>query len=175
VLLFCDAAHPLFNNLNGYKWQLRGRINTQFALSNEGRKRLTILSAFNANTFDHTTLFTEENCDRQMIGIFLEELKKDYPQAAKIHVVLDNAAYHRAKDVTALAERRNIVLHFLPPYCPNLNLIERLWRLLKKEVLENNYFPLKTLWIEACQNFFLNWQNLMPKLKTLLSFKFDII
>ena len=170
-----DAAHPLFNNLNGYKWQLKGKENTQLALSNEGRKRLTILSAYNPNTVSYTTIFTENTCDQEMICLFLQEIRKDYPTASKINIVLDNASYHRAKRVKKLAEENNILLKFLPAYAPNLNLIERLWRLLRKQVLENNYFHLKEHWVEACENFFLDWDKHLPKIKSLLNFKFDIL
>ncbi len=61
-------------------------------------------------------------------------------QAVPITIVLDNARYQRCKLVIAKAEELRIELLFLPPYSPNLNLIERLWKFVKKEVLYGKYY-----------------------------------
>jgi len=61
-------------------------------------------------------------------------------QAVPITIVLDNARYQRCKLVIAKAEELGIELLFLPPYSPNLNLIERLWKFVKKEVLYGKYY-----------------------------------
>jgi transposase len=58
-----------------------------------------------------------------------------------ITLVLDNAQYQRCNIVAALALQLNIELLFLPAYSPNLNLIERLWKFVKKEVLYCKYYP----------------------------------
>ena len=57
-----------------------------------------------------------------------------------ITIVLDNARYQRCKLVMAKAEELGIELLFLPPYAPNLNLIERLWKFVKKDVLYSKYY-----------------------------------
>ena len=57
-----------------------------------------------------------------------------------ITLVLDNARYQKCKMVYALAARLNIELLFLPAYSPNLNLIERLWKFVKKQVLYSKYY-----------------------------------
>jgi len=54
--------------------------------------------------------------------------------------VLDNARYQKCKVVWALAESLKIELLYLPSYSPNLNLIERLWKFVKKEVLYSEYY-----------------------------------
>ena len=61
-------------------------------------------------------------------------------QAVPITIVLDNARYQRCKLVMTKAEELGIELLFLPPYSPNLNLIERLWKFVKKEVLYGKYY-----------------------------------
>lgn len=58
-----------------------------------------------------------------------------------VTIVLDNASYHRAKVVRELAETLGIELLFLPPYSPNLNLIERVWKLVKKLALNARTLP----------------------------------
>jgi transposase len=58
-----------------------------------------------------------------------------------ITLFLDNARYQKCALVTATAARLQIELCFLPPYSPNLNLIERLWRFVKKQCLYSTYYP----------------------------------
>ncbi len=72
----------------------------------------------------------------------LESLEALYPLMAIIHVYLDNARYHHAKLVQAwLAQPgRRIRLHFIPPYCPHLNSIERLWGAMHKRVTHNKCY-----------------------------------
>ncbi|MBE6877170.1 MAG: hypothetical protein E7496_10725 [Ruminococcus sp.] len=69
----------------------------------------------------------------------LEKLRKEYPDEF-IYVILDNAAYQKCKKVKHCAESFNINLVFLPPYSPNLNLIERLWKFLRKKIMANKYY-----------------------------------
>jgi transposase len=58
-----------------------------------------------------------------------------------ITLVLDNARYQKCKIVAELALQLNIELLFLPAYSPNLNLIERLWKFVKKTALYSKYYP----------------------------------
>ena len=72
----------------------------------------------------------------------LESIEAMYPTLALIHVFLDNARYHHAKVVSAWLARpeRRINLHFIPPYCPHLNPIERLWGVMHKHVTHNKCY-----------------------------------
>jgi len=69
------------------------------------------------------------------------------PWARRIHVILDNYVIHKSQLVlTALRAMPKIQLHFLPPYCPDDNRIERIWRDLHASVTRNHRCPdLKTL------------------------------
>jgi transposase len=57
-----------------------------------------------------------------------------------ITVVMDNARYQRCRYVLEIAARLGIEILFIPPYSPNLNLIERLWKFVKKECLYGEYY-----------------------------------
>jgi len=57
-----------------------------------------------------------------------------------IVIVLDNARYQHCQLVEELAKELGITLQFLPSYSPNLNLIERLWKFVKKKCLYNVYY-----------------------------------
>lgn len=58
----------------------------------------------------------------------------------KVHVFCDNAPYYRNKAVKQYLETSKVCLHFLPPYSPNLNPIERLWKWMKERVIYNTYY-----------------------------------
>ena len=141
VLLFLDPMHQVHNNENDYAWQLKGLEGTKQVLANTGRKRLNIIGAINPVTLQPTIILTEENCSAEVIEAFLEQVKIQYNQAKTICVILDNARYQRSNMVQTTAKFLNIDLIYLPPYSPNLNLIERLWRYFKKEVTKNKYYP----------------------------------
>jgi len=154
---------------------LIGAAHTKTALANTGRRRLNIIGAINAVSLQPTILLTEENCCVEVIEAFLEEIRKQYPSAKSICIVLDNARYQRAYRVQQKAANLNIELVYLPPYCPNLNLIERLWRFFKKKIVKNKYYESFAEFENAVEQFFINFNDNSDQLKSLLTFKFGII
>jgi len=108
--------------------------------------------------------------------VFLGEIRKEYPDHGKsLHVFLDNARYNRAYSVQEKAELLNITLHYLPPYSPNLNLIERLWKFFKKKVVKNRYYETFDEFSDAIIAFFHGIGSHDRELETLLTLKFEII
>ena len=73
-----------------------------------------------------------------------------------IHVIWDNAAYHKGPDVWAFLSRKNCRVHLiqLPPYCPHLNPIERLWAVVHQHVTHNRGYPTQKQFTEAILKFF---------------------
>jgi transposase len=175
VLLFLDPMHQIHNNENDYSWQPKGLEGTKQVLSNTGRKRLNIIGAINPVSFEPTVILTEENCSSEVIEAILEEIKIQYCKAKTICIILDNAKYQRSSNVQITAKFFNIDLVYLPPYSPNLNLIERLWRYFKKEVMKNKYYSDYSTFENAVENFFAKFEDRIEDLKTLLNFKFGII
>lgn len=175
VLLFLDPMHQIHNNENDYAWQPKGLDGTKQVLANTGRKRLNIIGAINPVSLQPTILLTEDNCSAEVIEAFLEEIKKQYTNAKAICIILDNARYQRSNLVQTTAKFFNIDLLFLPPYSPNLNLIERLWRYFKKEVMKNKYYADYSTFENAVETFFIQFESKKEALKTLLNFKFGII
>ena len=88
---------------------------------------------------------------------------------------MDNARYQRSNLVQTTAKFFNIDLLLLPPYSPNLNLIERLWRYFKKEVKKNKYYADYSTFENAVETFFIKFESKKDALKTLYNFKFGII
>ena len=92
-----------------------------------------------------------------------------------IHLICDNARYYKNKDVTAFIKNNpKLQIHHLPPYSPNLNLIERLWRLLRKEKLDLNYYEKYDDFTKGVLEFFDDLKNYENQLKSLMTFKFHI-
>jgi transposase len=175
VTVFIDPTHQVYNTVNGYCWQEKGAAGTKKISSSSGRKRITVIGAVNAVTHKPTAIITEDNCDKEMIKQLLRELRKDYANKGKIYAFLDNARYSWNKEVRAEAKRLNIKLIFLPPYSPNLNLIERLWKFLKKKIKKNVYYSTFKKFKKAIFDFFKNIEQYESELKTLLTLRFEII
>src|SRR5208282_2736852 len=81
--------------------------------------------------------------DRKTSALFcrlLDQLCLDYPEARRIHVIVDNYIIHSSKITQRHLETLGgrVVLHFLPPYCPDHNRIERLWQDLHANVTRNH-------------------------------------
>lgn len=175
VVLFSDPVHQAHNVNNSYCWQSKGKIGTKKVLSNSGRERLTIIGAINAMTFKPTILTTEGNCDGLMMKAFLGEVRKAYPTTKTIYMFLDNAKYNHSILVRNEAKKLHIKLLFLPPYSPNLNIIERLWKFMKKTVTANRYYKTFTEFKNAIYDFFKNIKQYKTKLKSLLTLNFEIL
>lgn len=93
----------------------------------------------NADTFEVTAIFSEENVNATTTIDLLKAMEMNHPEAKKIYVLLDNARYHFSSVVQDYIQSSKIRLVPLPPYSPELNLIERFWKFFKKNVLYNRY------------------------------------
>lgn len=93
---------------------------------------------------------------------FFRKLEANQQDKSQIHVFCDNARYYRNKDVTKYLQTSRIKLHFLPPYSPNLNPIERLWKWMKETVVYNTYYEEFEEFREAIFGFFETLSGLDP-------------
>ena len=119
----------------GYLWCFE-RI---FVRGPSGRKRWNVLGAFNAVTGQLTSVANDGYINATTVCELLRKLSVQYA-GRRITIVLDNARYQHCKLVEGLAAELGITLRFLPSYSPNLNLIERLWKFVKKKCLYNIYY-----------------------------------
>jgi transposase len=103
-----------------------------------------VLGALNAITHEPVMVTNETSITADSVCDLLRRiaiLNLDVP----ITLVMDNARYQKCTIVTALASQLNIELLYLSAYSPNLNLIERFWKFVKKKVLYSKYYPPSSL------------------------------
>jgi transposase len=135
AVFFVDAAHFVWAPFLGYLWCLA----RTFVRSATGRKRYNVLGAVNAVTHEVVRVCNEGYVSADTVCALLRTLASAGLKVP-ITVVLDNAAYQRCALVQSLAQELGIHLMFLPSYSPNLNLIERLWRFVRKQSLNSTWF-----------------------------------
>lgn len=168
-VLFVDAAHFVLGAFLGLIWCFE-RI---FLKTSLGRQRYNILGAIDSHDHEFTSIRTTDNNNALSLIELLDKLYLKYP-SIPISVVMDNARYQHCNAVKAHAAELNIKLLFLPPYSPNLNLIERVWKLTKKKCLTNKYhrdFVSFRSAIDRCLDDFED--KLKPELKSLLTLNFQ--
>lgn len=110
-----------------------------FIKSSSGRKRFNVLGALNAISHEVITVTNDTYITATQICELLQKLA-GLGLTIPITLVLDNARYQKCKVVQDLADSLGIELLYLPPYSPNLNLIERLWKFVKKKCLYAKYY-----------------------------------
>ncbi len=135
VLLFMDAAHFVMGTFATFLWAFT-RV---FIRASAGRKRLNVLGAVDAISKQIHLLTNTTYINAQTIEEFLYQLKFAY-WGKPIYIVLDNARYQHCDLIRYTAFQLGIKLVFLPPYSPNLNIIERLWKWTKKKCLYAKFY-----------------------------------
>lgn len=110
-----------------------------FVRTSAGRRRFNVLGALNAITHELITVTNDTYITAESVCELLRRIAA-LNLGLPVTLVLDNAGYQQCKMVKAFAEQLSIELLFLPAYSPNLNLIERLWKFVKKKVLYSKYY-----------------------------------
>jgi transposase len=135
VVCFVDAAHFVHGAFLGYLWGFVRLL----VRGPSGRKRFNVLGAIDAITHELTTVVNDTVIDAMAVCERLRNLAARYAKLPGT-LVRDNARYQKCEVVRLLAAELGIELLYLPSYSPNLNLIERLGKFVKKEVLLCRYY-----------------------------------
>ena len=171
-IYFMDATHPQHNPVLVYSWIKRG---TERKIpSNTGRRRLNINGVISLSNLLPIVRFDETINAESTLALF-QQIEAANDKAEKIYLICDNARYYRSRAVQHYLEKSRIVLVFLPPYAPNLNLIERYWKFFKKKVLYNRYFATFDEFKLACEDFFKHSNTYVGELRSLLTENFQIL
>jgi transposase len=134
---YADEADIDLNPKIGPDWMLKGQ-QKEVVTPGQNVKRY-VAGALDGRTGRLTWVFAERKTSALFVSL-LEKLCEVYPEAHVIHVIVDNARQHNSRitDRAVEAMGGRVVLHFLPPYCPNENRIERVWRDVHDNVTRNH-------------------------------------
>jgi len=171
-IYFVDGVHPLHNSQPAYGWIKKGQ--DMVIQANTGRRRINLNGAYCIE--DHSAVIHETDTinAQSTIALFKEIMRKQ--PLGFIYIILDNARYYRSEMVADFISRNpRIQLIFLPPYSPNLNVIERLWRFFKKNITYNKYYEEFAVFRKYCLHFFRNIKKYRPQLETLMTDNFELI
>lgn len=150
-IYFADSVHPQHQTQLTSGWILKG-VRKDIAMTAQ-QKRLNFIGGIclNGHRF---TYHQVDKVDANNICDFLWKLRQANPGKYHIHVIWDNARPHRNDEVYAFAKELGIKLHYLPPYSPNLNPVERVWKLMHQNVRYNKYYSKFSEFTEATGRFF---------------------
>ena len=135
TLLFLDGSHFVMGC--DFLGHIYGKTR-RFIKTYSGRKRYNVLGALNFVTKKLTTVTNDTYITAAEVCEMLRRVAAEYI-GKPVHIILDNARYQKCEVVTKLAQELGIVLHYIPPYSPNLNLIERLWKHVKGRLRSKYY------------------------------------
>ncbi len=137
AIVFMDGMHPYHNPGISKAWIKVGQ--DKEILANSGRNRCNLNGAYNPIT-QEVLVRNYKTINTETVISFFKELEVFYYNKAEIYAIVDNAKYYKNPCVQAYLKTSRIKMIFLPTYSPNLNLIERFWKLLKKEAINNIYY-----------------------------------
>ena len=171
-IYFLDATHPVYNNIPGYGWIETGKEHE--VKTNSGRQRLSINGLYSPITNEVVVREELTVTDESNIALF-KYIEKLHPELETIYIIHDNARYNHSKRLREFLETSRIIMIPLPTYSPNLNLIERLWGLMKRQVLYNRYYESYDDFRNAISYFFKKWlKKNKPALASLMTENFHI-
>lgn len=173
VLYYADAAHPTHNTRCTRAWCQVGEERPLLTVS--GRERVNLNAALNAYHPTQVLLDETQRVDAQSTRRLYEQLLAAHPDTATVYVVCDNARYYKNKELTQWLADKRLVQVFLPPYSPNLNLIERLWKYLRQKIINTTFYRTKGQFKTAVLGFFDRLDEFGQDLASLLTRKYHIL
>lgn len=173
VVYFADAAHPTHNTRSTRVWTRIGQFRLLPTVS--GRERVNLNAALNAHCPTQVQLHETDCVNAQSTKALYEKLLAAHPDEQPIYVICDNARYYRNKDLAEWLTDKRLVQVFLPPYSPNLNLIERLWKFLRQKIINPCFYRTKGQFRQAVLGFFDRLDEFGHELASLLTLRFHLV
>ena len=172
VVYYADGVHPTHNSRSTYAWIEKGEDYEQPTVS--GRDRININGLVNARDVTDIIAIDCERINAQSTRELYQKALERHPTIEKMYIISDNARYYKNKELSQWIEETKINQVFLPPYSPELNLIERLWRFLRKKVINTHFYRTKEKFRQAILDFFKNIELYKSELQTLLTLNFRL-
>lgn len=170
-ILFMDAVHPTMATKPGRGWIKKGI--EKIILTSASRTRIDIVGAIELSSMQVVHAEYETVNAASVIHLF-EKIKSAYAGAPKIHIILDQSGYHRSDELKQYAANNHVELHFLPPYSPNLNPIERLWKVMNERARNNRFFRSAKEFREQIRGFFAELPLLAESLRSRINDNFQM-
>lgn len=174
AVYFLDGCHPTHNTRPSYGWICKGEEHAIRA--NTGRKRVNLNGAVNALVPTDVYVDASDTVNAQSTKSLIQQIIDQNPDKETIYLISDNARYYHAKILQEwLEDYSQIVWVWLPPYSPNLNLIERLWGFMQRKILNGIYYETYDKFKKAIHSFFQHIDHYRTELKSLMTLNFQII
>ena len=151
-IVFMDSVHPSQATKLTHGWIKTGT--DKHVKTSASRTRLNIVGGIQLGNLAKAITAQYDTVNSESIIDFMQQVRASYTKSKTIHLILDGAGYHKAKIVSQKAKELNMKLHFLPPYSPNLNPIERLWKVMNEKVRNNKFFNNPTEFKQNIEDFF---------------------
>lgn len=170
LIYFADSTHPQHQTKLAYGWIERGiRKATKMTAC---QKRVNLIGAINLDGHDIEYRHVDW-VNTGSIKAFLQQLLDSNTNAKTIHIIWDNAGYHKSEEIELFVKDTKIQLHYLPPYSPNLNPIERLWKIMHEQITYNRYYEKFADLKEAILGFFENIDTFKAIIKNRINDNFQ--
>lgn len=170
IIYFADGVHPDYQTQLVSGWIKQGERKAIKKTSKQ--TRVNLIGAINLAT-NEVEYKQVDWVDSKNLILFVEQLLSKNPLVQKIHLILDNAGYHKSKEFVDYIKTRRVELHYLPAYSPNLNPIERLWKIMREHVTYNKYYEKFALFRQEILNFFANIEDYADEIRTRINDNFQ--
>ena len=173
AIMFIDAVHPQHNSIPSKIWSPAGK--QRWIQSNTGRERININGAY--NPISQEVIVRQDSTINGISTIKLFEQITKYYSLTKSKIILfsDNGRSNKCTLIKEwLAKQSFIKVIYLPPYSPNLNLIERLWKFMKKTVISTHFYPSFSEFKKGINSFFDNIDDYKSELRTFIGQKLQL-
>lgn len=172
AIVFADAVHPQHNTKVCKVWVEKGK--DKEIKTNSGRTRISINGAYNPHSTDVIAREDDTINSESTIKLF-QDVENFYPNKETIYFIADNARYYKSIAVFEYLKTSRIKIIFLPPYSPNLNLIERLWKLLRKLKINTIFYESSKDFRNAVLGFFENINLYKEQIKQSVGTKMHLL
>lgn len=135
---------------------------------------MNINAVLNAENPSEVIIVEGKSINAENTWELYQKIEAQNPEAQNIYIICDNARYYKNKLLTERLKNSKIKQVFLPPYSPNLNLIERLWKFMRKKVINTHFYRKFDDFKKALLLFFENIEDFKAELETLISWNFHI-
>jgi transposase len=172
-ILFVDGVHPTMATKITYGWIRKGTDKPIATVAS--RTRMNLMGAINLTTMN-MAVEAYDTIDSNAMCKYFGTVKAVYPEAGKIHMILDRGPYNISAQTLQSAQDHGIILHHLPAYSPNLNPIERVWKVMNEYVRNNVVFTSAKEFREAIHTFFsTTWPKIADTLRSRINDNFQTL